>query len=71
MIGVTAAAARFLPSSRVYRSVSNAGRCLVSLGSMLGARVLNAARTPWLRVIFTWSSSHSRWNALKRLTRRL
>ena len=56
MIGVTAAASAGVYLHRGYIDPGLGMPVVlgVLLGSMLGARVLNAARTPWLRVIFTW-----------------
>ena len=56
MIGVTAAASAGVYLHRGYVDPGLGMPVVlgVLLGSMLGARVLNAARTTWLRVIFTW-----------------
>lgn len=56
MIGVTAAASA---GTYLHRGYIDPGLGMpivlgVLLGSMAGARVLNAARTTWLRAIFTW-----------------
>ena len=56
MIGVTAAASAGIYLHRGYIDPGLGMPIVlgVLLGSMLGARVLNAARTTWLRAIFTW-----------------
>ena len=56
MIGVTAAASA---GTYLHRGYIDPGLGMpivlgVLLGSMVGARVLTAARTAWLRAIFTW-----------------
>jgi len=56
MIGVTAAASAGIYLRRGYIDPGLAMPVVlgVLLGSIVGARVLTTAKTPWLRTIFTW-----------------
>jgi uncharacterized membrane protein YfcA len=56
MIGVTAAASAGIYLHRGYIAPGLAMPVVLGVlpGSMMGARFLSTAKTPWLRIVFTW-----------------
>jgi uncharacterized membrane protein YfcA len=56
MIGVTAAASAGIYLHRGYVAPGLAMPVVLGVlpGSMIGARFLSTAKTPWLRIVFTW-----------------